>query len=130
MTQRNPSHGVRFIRASNAQGSSWPAGILAMGEDMIPGSGRLSLSMVDGRPAVAAISGSPLARLIYVRASNATGSSWFYSGAQNLAHPQINLGNSIRLLDVAGGPAILYDARFLRSTQLPSGSLHWMAVQP
>ncbi|HMP97839.1 MAG TPA: hypothetical protein PKA51_13025 [Kiritimatiellia bacterium] len=130
VTERDPSPRVRYIRSSNAQGSAWPAGVVAANENIGQGL-LLSLAIVDGRPAVVAIGEGSPKRLLYVRAANATGSSWIFGGLPNLANPQIPLPlSSVKLLEVDGEPAIFYNDRYLRSTQVPQGALHWMAVQP
>ena len=117
-----PTPLVRYIRADDANGSSWPVGEVAMNQG-VSGRDSLSLSFRSGRAEVAAITPG---QILYRR--KATGTLWL--SLRDLTHPNISPGSIIFLREVAGQPAIFYQDRFLRSTQVPEGSLNWMAVQP
>lgn len=125
-----PTPRIRYIRANDGKGETWPAGAVVLNEDLGSGGSRLSMHVIDGRPAIAALTGSfQDAKLLYQRAFDAGGGSWVLFAARDLTHPSVNPGLPL-LREVDGEPAIFYDGRFLRSRQVPEGSLHWMAVQP
>ncbi len=141
-----PNDEVQFMRAFNAQGSQWQNFVAAAFIEMpTSGIGKLSLNIVDGRPALAAIGGSGSSapgggapnRLICIHALDELGQSWPVPDPDltNLANPQIPLRlpggpGRVVVVEADGEPAVFYSNRFLRSTQLPEGAMHWMAVQP
>lgn len=115
---------LRQIRATNAAGSAWPgsSGSIRSG---VTSMGFVSLAEINGR---AAIVYSNDGALTYKRALNDASNSWPFSGP-NLTHPNHPLGPTA-LIEADGEPAILYSDRFLRSGQLPVGSLRWFSVGP
>ena len=114
-----------FKRASNAQGTSWAASpaTLSGSVDMFD---RIALHVVSNAPA-AAVLGSHGLR--YRRSGSPTGSFWPAPGP-DLSIPSIGTAGNLNLLIVDGQPAIAYGNRFIRSGQLPTGSVNWFAVQP
>ena len=116
---------LHFKRADDMQGSNWPVANVT-----VPGpidmSDRISFQVVAGFPAAAVIGSQGL---LYRRSSSTTGSIWQPPGP-DLSSPAIGTFGQIGLLVVDGQPAISYGSRYLRSTQLPTGSVNWIAVQP
>lgn len=66
--------GSRFLRANDAQGSSWPASSVTISSGTNAGF-YLSMAIVNGNPAVAYLD-QGARDLKYARATNATGTSW------------------------------------------------------
>jgi hypothetical protein len=116
---------LNFRRASDAQGSGWPASpaTLSGPVDMFD---RVALHVVDGSPAAAVLG---LDGLRYRRSWTTTGNSWPSPGP-DLSNPAIGSSGALGLLVVTGQPAIAYGNRFIRSGQLPTGSVNWFAVLP
>ncbi len=118
---------LRFRRSLDNLGSSWPGFSVSLrfGTDSVAS---VSLTEVSGRPAVAFVESGFNGAIMYQRASNSTGSMWDIA-SPNLRSPAQS-GSAVALLPVDGEPAILYGDRYLRSGQLPVGSLRWFAVGP
>ena len=97
---------VRFCRANDAQGTSWPAPV-----NVVTGDNDhtwISMALIQGQPATCFTSayddgvGRPDYSLRYVRATNAQGSSW---GTPVVVDGD---GNGATLAEVNGAPAIGY----------------------
>jgi hypothetical protein len=96
--------GLKYVRASNASGSAWtttPITVTSTGNV-----GALALAVVDGRPAMAYYDGSPNYDLMYVRASDATGSSWSTTPITVTSSGDVGKYASLEVVD--GRPAIAY----------------------
>jgi len=65
--------GVHYIRANNANGTSWPAGSKVIDNK---NRGSCALTEISGRPAVAYVAGCSGSQLMFVRASDTTGGTW------------------------------------------------------
>ena len=103
---------VRYIRANDADGTSWPGlGVACWGS---PGSGeigRYSISVVNGRPAIAYDHGKGL--LLFVRANDTNGSSW-----PTPTSVHTGVAGSVSLAVIGGAPAISCSspqARYVRA---------------
>ncbi len=94
---------VRYIRATDAQGIAWGAPVL-IGE-CGAGGGHVSLTLVEGQPAVSY--GDGVARqIMYCRASDATGSAW--GSPQVIAPDYGDFPDVTCLAIVAGNPAVMF----------------------
>ncbi|WZP00378.1 cadherin domain-containing protein [Isosphaeraceae bacterium EP7] len=92
--------GVKYVRASNATGSTWGTPVKVATEGFV---GDLSLAVVNGSPAIS-FDGSSF-DLKYVRASDASGSSW----AAPVTVDSVGVvGGYSSLAVVNGNPAISY----------------------
>jgi hypothetical protein len=94
---------LRYIRANDATGISWPSGLDPVdGPDAV---GRYaSLAVVNGRPSIAYRDDDHTA-LKYTRADDALGASWTFSVTVDNA---ANVGEHASLAVVDGHPAIAY----------------------
>jgi hypothetical protein len=93
---------LMFLRANNADGSSWPVTATPVDTATTADQG-LALEVVDGNPAIAYVDNGN-DDLLYVRASNATGSSWGI--AQVVDAESVDKLPSLAVVN--GNPAIAY----------------------
>jgi hypothetical protein len=97
------SGGLWFIRANNADGTSWAAPV-QIGSDLV-GWGT-SMAIVSSNPAIAYASDNANSRTLkYVRATNASGSSW---GTPVTVDAATTVGRHPALVVVSGRPAIAF----------------------
>jgi hypothetical protein len=119
----SPDYDLKYVRASDATGSSWPTPLAA---DSTGDVGHYpSLAVVDGRPAIAYFDATN-SELKYVRASDATGSSW---GMPVAADSAGDVGRYASLAVVDGYPAIAYydagpnyDLKYVRASDAAGSS--------
>jgi hypothetical protein len=119
-----PSNGdLKYVRASDATGSSWGTPLTV---DSAGDVGRYaSLAVVDGRPAIAYYDRDPNYDLKYVRASDASGSSW---GSPVTVDSAGDVGQYASLEVVDGRPAIAYydytnyDLKYVRANDAAGSS--------
>ncbi len=90
----DPDYSLRYIRAENAAGSSWPASSVQLADFSI---GYTDFAVVDGKPAVAFSATQSEAGLHWFRANDAQGASW---------QPAVQLIDS-NFVDSVGEPTIL-----------------------
>lgn len=104
------SGGVKYVRANDANGSSWGEPVTVE----VVSNAAVSLAVVNGRPAVAYYDGTTalvggsfvtVGDLKYVRASDSTGSSW---GAPITLDSAGIVGHAPSMTVVNGNPAIAY----------------------
>jgi hypothetical protein len=99
----NLIHDLKYVRANDATGSSWPTPLTV---DSTGDVGKYaSLAVVDGFPAIAYYDDTPNYDLKYVRATNAAGSAW---GTPVTVDSDGNVGQYASLAVVDGRPAIAY----------------------
>jgi hypothetical protein len=118
---RDPNYDLKYVRASDAGGSSWGTPLTV---DSTGDVGQYAfLTVVDGNPAIAYFDGSPNLDLKYVRASDATGSSW---GTPVTVDSSGTVGQYASLAVVDGNPAIAYyggtDLKYVRATDATGSS--------
>ncbi len=98
---------LKYVRASDATGSSWGTPLT------LDSGGKVgqypSLAVVDGNPAIAYHYNAPGYELKYVRANNATGSSW--ASPVTVDYLGLNGGSHASLAVVGGRPAIAWHER-------------------
>jgi hypothetical protein len=114
---------LKYVRATDATGSSWGTPVTV---DSTGDVGRYaSLAVVDGRPAIAYYAGDSNQDLKYVRADDATGSSW---GTPVTADSTGDVGQYAALAVIAGRPAIAYfdasnwDLKYVRASDATGSS--------
>jgi len=95
---------LMYVRADDAVGSSW--GIPVTVDDTGDVGKYATMAIVDGRPAIAHKDETHTGDLKYVRAVDATGSSW---GTPVTVDSAGNVGNWLSMAVVNGRPAIAYD---------------------
>jgi hypothetical protein len=95
-------HDLKFVRANDANGTSWgaPIFVTTAGD---AGSGA-SLAVVNGNPAIACYDATN-GNLLYIRSSNATGTAW---NAPVIVQSAGDTGAEPSLIVVSGSPAIAY----------------------
>ncbi|MCB0007477.1 MAG: hypothetical protein KDE04_13525 [Anaerolineales bacterium] len=114
---------LRYARANDADGGSW--GTPQILDNSQPIVGAFSqLEVVDGFPAIA-YQNSTLGNLMFLRAQDATGSSW---GTPQLLANAGTAGQQLTMAIIAGQPAIVYrdgasgDLRYTRATTASGSS--------
>ena len=118
---------VIYVRALDAAGTSWGTPVTVGTANSYDGFVFTSLVVVDGRPAIAYMGGIDW-DLMYVRASNASGSSW---GTPVTVDSVGEVGNFLSMAIVDGYPAISYfdddgwDLKYIRA--LDSVGNYWGA---
>ncbi|MCB1187861.1 PKD domain-containing protein [bacterium] len=98
----NDTDDLLYVRASNPQGSQWPASTLLSINSYTRG--KRSALMVDGRPALG-FSGTGAPGLKFIHASDETGGSW---GSPTTIDPTSGSTFYVDALQVAGNPAFAY----------------------
>jgi hypothetical protein len=113
----NTSTDLKYVRASDASGSTWGSPITLATTGTV---GQWnSLLVVNGNPAISYYYGASNFDLMYIRATDATGTTW---GSPVTVDATGQTGNFTRMLIVKGFPAISYsdatntDRRFVRAT--------------
>ncbi len=108
---------LRFVRSSDASGTMWSA---PLDVDTTGNTGlHASLSVVNGNPAIGYYNGGGNADLMYVRATDASGTSW---GTPLTLDSEGTTGEYCALEVVNGNPALSYfdgtnlDLRYVRAT--------------
>jgi hypothetical protein len=119
----NTNDDLKYVRASDASGSSWGTPLTV---DSTGSVGQYaSLAVVDGRPAIAYYDSAPNYDLKYVRANDATGSSW---GTPVTVDSTGDVGEYASLAVVDGHPAIAYhdydhsDLKYVRASDASGSS--------
>jgi PKD repeat protein len=117
---------LRYIRATNAEGTAWGPRVTVYGMVMQPGDA-VSLAVVAGRPAIA-LRSQDWGQVLYFRALDAAGSFWDLPVAV-VDNPAA--GGDLQLLVADGNPALAFvdasseqngNAIFLRATDAEGGS--------
>ncbi len=124
--------GVFFVRATNADGGTWPTTHTRLvAPDSTTGSG-LSLMVVSSNPAVSFYNND--GTLQYLRAGNTTGGTW---GSPVTVDGSGYVGAYTSMIMVNGRPAIAYydsyadDLKYLRAPDVPASYfIGWMALEP
>ena len=123
----NTSGGVRYMRASNATGTSWPTTWTRIHTDTSTAGAGLTMTIVDSRPALAYTDGTSLC---YLRADDANGGVW---GTPVVVDKSGGGGYSSMIM-VNGKPAIAYyngALNYVRAPDFPASySISWMAIEP
>ena len=91
---------LRYVRASDASGSAWPAPVLVDSANFV--GTWASLAVVNGNPAICYYDGS-LQAIRYARATDPEGTAW---GAPVTVYA--GFGNDYSMIVVSGNPAISY----------------------
>ncbi|HEX6426963.1 MAG TPA: sialidase family protein, partial [Niastella sp.] len=118
--------GLKFIRALDANGTTWGAAITLDGAGTNVGA-YTSLQIIDGYPAIAYVDVANQ-DLKFVRATDASGTGW---GIPLTIDANGNVGQYASLQMVNGNPAIAYldasanDLKFVRATD--AGGITWAA---
>jgi hypothetical protein len=99
----DPNYDLKYVRANDATGSSWATPLTVVSAGYVLR--HASLAVVENRPAVAYYGGHPNYDLNYVRATDATGSSW---GTPLTVDSARIVGFYSSLAVVHGRPAIAY----------------------
>jgi hypothetical protein len=123
----NTTGGVRYMRASNTTGTSWPTTWTRLDTGLSNAGAGLSMTVVDSRPAVSFADG---VRLYYLRADDASGTTW----GTPMVVDKSGGGGYTSLIMVNGKPAIAYyngELNYVRAPDFPASySISWMAIEP
>lgn len=123
----NTSGGARYMRAINTTGTSWPTAWTRLDSGAASAGAGVSMTVVDGRPAVSFAEG---VNLCYLRADDASGTTW----GTPVVVDKSGGGGYSSLIMVNGKPAIAYyngALNYVRAPDFPTSySISWMAIEP
>lgn len=106
----SPAYDLKYVRASDANGTSWPSGI-TVDTTATEGVGSPLITIVNGNPAIAYDHDTGRTVKKYIRASNNIGSSW---GASITV--STNSGGAPTLAIINGRPAMAFANYFVRAS--------------
>jgi len=99
------SGNLQYARSNGVDGAIWSAPVVVDGPSILNPSASFALVVVNGRPAIA-YQDDANQDLLYVRADDATGTTW--STAPVVVDNSGNLGMHVSMVVVEGQPAIAY----------------------